>query len=235
MSLPELVDGVETHRKTLTAFNTDEASVEALRDRFAAHNVEVKTVESPDVPDEYVVLGEGEEFVTAARVPDLLDPPETGSFDDASDPILDALDRTMFTTFNAAELLTISRDIEELARQVGSGRLHAGFQTLNVLAGELDAYERLAGQSGLHVDAYAAAEGEVPDHDDSLAIHVERSEEIRSTWFVAYDGGGRDEHKCALVAEEREPGTYCGFWTYDEDTVDYVCSHLRESYPLVPA
>lgn len=234
MSLLELVDGVETHRKTLTAFNTDEASVEALRDRFAAHNVKVTTVESPDLPDEYVVLGEGEEFVTAARVPDLLDPPESGAFD-AGDPILEALDRTTFTTFDAAELLAISRDIEERARQVGSGRLHAGFQTLDVLAGELDAYERLAVQSGLHVDAYAAAEGEVPDHDDSLAIHVERSEEIRSTWFVAYDGGGRDEHKCALVAEEREPDAYYGFWTYDEDTVDYVCSHLQESYPLVPA
>lgn len=236
MSLTELVDGVETHSGTHTSFDADEASVATLCDRFAADAVEVRGLDSPDVPGKYAALGESEEFVTATRVPDVLDSPDPGGlFDDGVGDPDDALGGTAFATFDADGVHTVSRRIEDRAWRVGNGRLHAGVQTLDALADELDVYQRLAGRSGLHVDAYAAAEGTVPDHDDSLAVHVERADEIRSTRFVAYDGGGRGEHKCALVVEEREPDAFCGFWTYDPDTVDYVCSYLRESYPLIPA
>lgn len=229
MSLTELVDGVETHQRTLTAFNTDEASVESLRDRFAAHNVEVEREESPDVPEAYAVLGEAEEFVTAARVPDLLDPPEPMG------PIAGALDRTTLATFDPSELDDAVWNVAERAREVGTGRLHVGVQTLEDLADGLDTYEKLARRSGVHVDAYAAATGSVPDHNDALAVHVERAAEILSTRFVAFDGGGSDDHKRALVAEERESGEFQGFRTADPDTVDYVRSYLTDTYPLVPA
>ena len=73
----------------------------------------------------------------------------------------------------------------------------------------------------------------MPRHDTDLTIHVERSDEIRESWFVVYDGGGVDVNKCALVAEEREPRSFYGFWTYDPETVDWLLEYLSETYGLV--
>jgi hypothetical protein len=238
MSLTELISGVEAHRKTLTVFNADPGTVEALRERFAERNVTVTAASAPGAPREYVVLGQGESFLTAADVDDLL--PEAGESSvgfetDRGEPILDALDRTTFTAYEPSKLLAASREIEDRAWRVGRGAIHAGFQTLDILEGQLDVYERLAALDELDVHLYAAAEGAVPDHGDDLTVHVERADEIRSTWFVAYDGAGVPENKCALVADEHTPREFAGFWTYDPATVDYVVDHLGEQYPLIPS
>lgn len=72
-----------------------------------------------------------------------------------------------------------------------------------------------------------------PDTDlpatEQFTLHPERTEEIERSWFVAYDGGGVPENKCALLAEERADGFY-GFWTYGPDTVDYLIDHLTATY-----
>ncbi|OYR41867.1 DICT sensory domain-containing protein, partial [Halorubrum sp. Eb13] len=145
------------------------------------------------------------------------------------EPILDHLDETMFTSYSREDMVAASREIEDRAWRVGDGELHAGFQTLDVLTGEADTYDLLGEKERLSVHAYAANEGDPPDVEH-YTVHVGETAEIRETWFVAYDGGGYDDAKCALLAEERAPGEFFGFWSYDPETVDYIIDYLAERY-----
>jgi hypothetical protein len=236
MSLTELIGGVEDHEKTLTVFNAEEATVDALRAQFGDRNLTIRgeTTDSGR-PERFVVLWEEGEFVTAAAVEDVV-----GEQADAEDlrgdayrPILDHLDETLFTSYDTGQMVAASREIEDRAWRLGKGQLHAGFQRLSILEEQLDVYTRLAGKERLDVHAYATPDAEVPEHDTDLTIHVERAEEIGRTWFVAYDGANVDVNKCALVAEERESRSFYGFWTYDPDTVDWIIDYLQRAYGLV--
>ncbi len=237
MSLPELIAGVEDHEKTLTVFNADDDRVEGLREQFRDRNLTVTAERTPSGrPAAFAVLAEDGEFVTAADVGEVLVSPDDGAdpdFDEESyGPILDHLDETLFTSYDADQMVAASREIEDRAWRVGAGTLHAGFQRLSVLDEQLDVYGRLA-ESELDVHAYAVPDADVPEHDTDLTIHVERADEIERSWFVAYDGDGVDVNKCALLAEERESRGFYGFWTYDPSTVDWIIDHLESTYGLV--
>jgi len=252
MSLIELIAGVEAREATLTVFNADPAAAEELREHFADRHVRVVEERTDGGPDGYAVLSRDGEFVTAATVDELLPGDETASADDGSgegdatdgdaaadsgtgdrrrvgEPILDHLDETMFTSYSHGDMVAASREIEDRAWRVGDGELHAGFQTLDVLTGETDTYDLLGGKERLDVHAYAANEGDPPDVKH-YTVHVGETAEIRETWFVAYDGGGYDDAKCALLAEERAPGEFFGFWSYGPEAVDYIIDYLTERY-----
>ncbi|WP_424014577.1 DICT sensory domain-containing protein [Halorubrum xinjiangense] len=247
MSLIELIAGVEAHEATLTVFNADPAVTDELREHFADRNVRIVDDQTASGPEEFAVLARDGEFVTAASVDDLLSRPggdETEEAGDAGDgelrragatgdrvgrPVLDHLDETMFTSYSREDMVAASREIEDRAWRVGDGELHAGFQTLDVLTGEADTYDLLGEKERLDVHAYAADEGEAPDVEH-YTVHVGKTAEIRETWFVAYDGGGYEDAKCALLAEERAPGEFYGFWSYDPETVDYIIDYLTERY-----
>ena len=242
MSLTELIRGVEDHEKTLTVFNAGREAVEAVEERFHDRNLTVRAERTESGrPRAFAVLSSGnpeeEEFVTAAGLDDVIGertPTEPGVDDAAHRPILDHLDETMFTSYDTRQMVAASREIEDRAWRLGKGALHAGFQHLSLLQDQMGVYERLASKDGLDVHAYAYPDqGTVPDHAADLTIHVERSREIESTRFVAYDGGGVDVNKCALLAEERDPRTFYGFWTYDPDTVDWIVECLERSCGLV--
>jgi DICT domain-containing protein len=228
MSLSELIAGVEAHRKTLTVYNTDPGDAATLRDRFSERNVAVESAHTPEGPESYAVLHRDGEFLTAAAVEDVL-ARDTGA---TERPILDHIDQTTFTSYDTGQMTAASREIEDRAWRIGAGQLHAGFQTVSVIGSQLDAYEQLASREGLDVHAYGYPDAEVPDHE-GFTVHVERSREIRESWFVVYDGDGDDASKCALLAEEREPRSFYGFWTYDPDTVDWIVDHLRSAYGLL--
>jgi DICT domain-containing protein len=235
MSLTELIAGVEAHRKTLTVFNVDDAVVSTLRDQFADRNVAVRHAETAEGPERYAVLHEGEEFVTAVSVADVLGDGEDRSvgFDDATyRPILDHLDEAMFTSFSVRKMVAASYEIEDRAWRVGTGALHAGFQTVSTFDTRRDVYERLGAREGLSVHAYAYPDTE-PAPTDHVTLHAARADELADTWFVVYDGGGVDENKCALLAEERGERSFYGFWTYDPRTVDYILDHLDRQYARV--
>lgn len=236
MSLSELIAGVEDHEKTLTVFNGDEATLASLCRQFQDRNLSVVGDTTAAGSPRFVVLSDDEEFLTAAGLDDVLGQPDTKrkpEFDgEAHRPILDHLDETMFTSYDTDQMVAASREIEDRAWRIGSGRLHSGFQRLSVLGTQLDVYTQLANKD-LEVHAYASPDGPVPQHDTDLTIHVERAEEIRNCWFVAYDGACVDVNKCALLAEEREPRTFYGFWTYDPSTVDWILDHLESSYGVV--
>ncbi|WP_255196381.1 DICT sensory domain-containing protein [Halorarius litoreus] len=237
MSLTELIEGVEAHEKTLRVFNADPEVVDTLRVQFGDRNLTVVGESTPSgQPSAFVVLSQDDEFVTAASVAEVLvDDAEAdpGFSADSYRPILDHLDETLFTSYDTQQMISASREIEDRAWRLGKGELHAGFQKLSILAPQMDVYERLAEKEGLDVHAYAAPDADVPRHDTDMTIHVERSDEIRRSWFVVYDGGGVDVNKCALLAEERESRAFYGFWTYDPDTVDWLVDYLGKAYGLV--
>lgn len=251
MSLIELIAGVEASEATLTVFNTDPDVRESLAEHFADRNVRIVADETDHGPPEFAVLARDGEFETAASIEELLPyrsvtagEGSAGATDDGDEvddggvrpselrtggPVLDRLDETLFTSYSKPDMVAASREIEDRAWRVGDGELHAGFQTLDVLTGENRTYNRLAELDELDVYAYAAAEGSLPNAEH-YTVRVEETPEIRETWFVAYDGGGFDEAKCVLLAEEREPGRFYGFWSYDPDTVDDVIGYLTDRY-----
>ncbi|ADJ15006.1 DICT sensory domain-containing protein [Halalkalicoccus jeotgali] len=231
MSLTELISGVESHERTLTVYNAADA-VEDLRDRFADRNLVVEAVETETGPERFLVLSHDGEFLTAVGVDELLSDPEptsAGFGGDPYQPILDHIDETLFTSYDRGEMLAASREIEDRAWRVGAGELHAGFQRISTLESQLDTYSALGSLEALSVHTYASADTEVPAQTDFL-IHADDAEEITASWFVAFDGAGLDHAKCALLAEERSPGEFYGFWSYDPDTVEYVIEHLRSTY-----
>jgi hypothetical protein len=238
MSLSELITGVEDHEKRLTVYNAPEDAVSALREQFRDRNLSVSAERTPSGrPTSFVVLAKDDTFVTAADLEEVLDP-DTGETDpgfegEAYRPILDHLDETMFTSYDIEQMVAASREIEDRAWRVGKGALHSGFQQLSILEDQMDIYEQLAGKGSLDIHAYGAPDTDVPEHDTDLTIHVERADEIERSWFVVYDGAGVDVNKCALLAEEREPRAFYGFWTYDPDTVDWIIDHLESTYGLV--
>ncbi|SMO44552.1 DICT sensory domain-containing protein [Halorubrum cibi] len=241
MSLIEIISGVEAREATLTVFDRDPSVAETLAEHFADRNLRVVAERPAEGPTGYAVLSRGGEFVTAVSVDEVLPGSAGGDADGppgeadrapsrrVGEPVLDHLDETLFTSYSRSDMVAASREIEDRAWRVGDGELHAGFQTLDVLTGESNTYDRLGGKERLEVHAYAAAEGEAPN-TDRYEVHIGRTAEIRETWFVAYDGGGFDGAKCVLLAEEREPDRFYGFWSYDPDTVDRVIDYLTERY-----
>ncbi|MCQ4333796.1 histidine kinase [Natronomonas sp. F2-12] len=238
MSFTELIAGVEDHEKVLTVFNADKGVTSALREQFHDRNISVSTERtSSGRPNAFVVLSDDGEFVTAADAENILEPDEgrtdPGFDGDPYRPILDHLDQTMFTSYDIGQMVAASREIEDRAWRIGKGSLRSGFQRLSILHDQMDIYEQLAEKGSLDVHAYAVPDTEVPEHDTGLTIHVERSDEIERSWFVAYDGAGVDVNKCALLAEEREERSFYGFWTYDPATVDWIIDHLESTYGLI--
>jgi len=237
MSLTELIAGVEDHQRTLTVFNAGEDVTEEIRSQFDDRNVAVERERTESGrPGEFVTLSDREEVLAATSLSAFRNatgsgPDQIALDDRGTSPILDRLDETMFTTWSSQQMLTASREIEDRAFRVGIGKLHAGFQRLSVLNQELDRYDRL-GESSLDVHAYAIPDADPPE-ERTFTLHIERAEEIARSWFVAFDGGGDDRQKCALLAEERDPDDFYGFWTYDPGTVDYIIDHLESSYGLV--
>jgi Sensory domain in DIguanylate Cyclases and Two-component system len=231
MSLTELIAGVEAHETTLTVYNAEEA-VTDLRERFADRNLTVEVGTATGGPDRFAVLSRGGECVSATGIEALLADPDAeqaGFQSDPYRPILDHLDETLFTSYDRGEMLAASREIEDRAWRVGRGELHAGFQRLSTLRPQLETYRALGKHDGLTVHTYGVPDAEIRTRGAFL-VHAEESEEIATSWFVAFDGDGLDGNACALLAEERLPGEFYGFWTYDPDTVRYVIDHLSATY-----
>lgn len=235
MAFAELIAGVEDHEKTLTVY--DEGAAGEVRERFADRNVVVEAGRAEGDPERFAVLSRDGEFLAAVGIDDLLEEPamRRPGFDaNPYRPILDELDETMFTSYDDRQMLAASREIEDRAWRVGRGTLHAGFQRVSTFLPQFGPYTALGERGSLTAHVYASPDRSVPPQD-AFVVHLEESEEIERFWFLAYDGGGLDENKCALLAEEREPNSFYGFWTYDPDTVDYMIDHLSSTYLPVDA
>lgn len=235
MSLRDLIADIETRTMTLTVVNTPDGIVDDLRDQYEDRHLTIDTRMLPEEPEQFAILSREDTFVTAVSLDDIYRPPDAEQPTETGverSPILDHLDETLFTSYSIEEMFMASREIEDRAWRIGSGELHAGFQTLSVLKGQTDAYTQLGEHTSLSVHTYAAPVSDtpvLPDHD-AFRLHTEHDEEIQQTWFVAYDGDGVDENMCALLAEERGDREFYGFWTYDPNTVEYLIGYLKSNY-----
>ncbi|WP_435067768.1 DICT sensory domain-containing protein [Haloplanus sp. C73] len=234
MGLFELIAAVDDEAKTLTVCNPEAGVTSALREHFADRNLAIERADVDSGPQNYAVLSHGDQFLAAIDVSDVLaEQPgvEPGFTRETYDAVLDELDETMFTSYDTERMVAASKEIEDRAWRGGAGELHAGFQTCGRFASQAEAYDHIAQRDSLAVHVYAHPEGQEDFTPPSApTLHLSTATEIRDTWFVAYDGGGVDAAKCALLAEERLPGSFYGFWTYDAETVDDIIDHLRSTY-----
>lgn len=165
-----------------------------------------------------------------------VDEPPTGEpWDDDTDrtayrQFLGLFRNSPFSTTDRAQLLATSREIEDRAWRAGQGELHAGFQSMSVFRSQAGPYRRLAEETGLDVRVYGRPDWTPFDSNDLGTVAVD-DDDIGRVWFVVYrDPSG--ENSCALLAEERSPDEYFGFWTYDDRLVDRIVEYLDATYTV---
>lgn len=243
-SLHELIEHVDAERPTLTVydFDGDEEGLSALARHCETMNVEFRQASlGPSHPDDVAMLHRGSDLIDAVSVQSLLGALEVSDSDVAAGAfaetegatLLSDLSRSTFGARGASKsfLIDVSHVIELEAWRTGRGELHASFQELSRLWGDAEArriYRRLA-ESGIAVHVYGTPDVEPPEWD-GVTTHAIENEEIASSWFVAYDGGGDPEKTATLLVEEREPDTYHGFWSYRADRADQTLTYLRAEY-----
>ena len=201
---------------------------------FGDSHVELKHVPM-EVEREFVVVSDDEEAKAVLHLDDVLaftdpasateQPPER---EERYREFLSALADTTFSSLNRRHMLAASREFEDRAYRVGAGRFYAGFQGLSKLRDQLSTYRGL-GRVGLEVHVYGAPDW-APPYLDGVVVHPTEAAEVAESWFVAFDGGGEDDQKCALLAEDRGDDRFHGVWTYDPDLVDALVDYLEREY-----
>lgn len=239
MSLYRVIELVGQLKKELTLFNVGptESIDERLSAHFETHNVRITTVQTASGrPTDIAVLSNNGELLEVFDVDLLRDfvdnsqssPGTVGISDAKYEVLLSHLKETTFQSHDTEEMLYASREIEDRARRVGTGSIHAGFQQCSVMSNQQAIYTDLA-QRELDVHTYGVPDT-TPPNLDNIQIHTSRADEIAEMWFVVFDGDGDDAQKTALIAKEVEENVFYGTWTYDSTIVDHVLDHLEATY-----
>ncbi|THE65178.1 histidine kinase [Salinadaptatus halalkaliphilus] len=121
-------------------------------------------------------------------------------------------------------LILLSRYIEQLAWEHGTGTVRSAFQHLSRIDDEIGTrrvYEQLE-ETDLDVHVYGIDDGSVPDLE--MTVHAGSSRTYRNSWFVVYNppAGIETTDAGALVCLETEPRIWDGFFTFDPDCVDAI-------------
>lgn len=240
VTLLDIIDRVRSSEKTLTLFNLPAASAldTELASFFEDLNVRVDVDETVAEAPTFATLTASDEFYTAVtgdELQALLDGPTPGpdglGIDDEEHAgLLSPLKEITFTSYDIGRMMDVTREIEDRAFRHGTGELHVGFQTLSRFTAQTEVYRRLA-TTDLEIHIYGAPDATVDV--EGLQVHATDNEEVRRTWFVAFDGGDTPEDKCALLAREGEVEGFYGCWTYDSDVVDRVVEYLSGRYDRV--
>ncbi len=236
-ALSDALDAVEATRKTLEVY-TDEATVAAeLSDQFATRNVDVARHALPPRDDSgfIVIRDAGGEFRGAVGIDQfraLLDPeiqPPWADDDMEYGELFDFLDNTIFSSYDRRQMLAAAREFEERAWRADAGTLHVGFQNPEAFLMQMPVYDRFARERDLEIRIYVAAEWDGYVHE-AITIVTDEAGEIGHFWFVLFDGGTDPQHACGVLAEERTPGRYYGFWTYDPARTTEIITYLEGTY-----
>jgi len=230
----ELRERARGPAKTITTFGPEAYDdIEAALDRFDVDVVH----ESLPIPESsgYLVVKRGEEYlgaISAAAFGELRDPPAGAPWDastreSAYRELVALLSGSSFEMDDRRRLVATAREVEDRAWRTGRGSLAVTFQSLSAFEGQLPVYDRLAAGTDLSITVFGKPDWE-PPAVDGVDIHRDEAGALADFWVVAFDGAGEDEDKCALIAEEVEPGSYVGVVTYDPSVVDDVTAHLRD-------
>lgn len=240
-SLHAAIDAVRADRPTLTLCNVEDAApsaVEAVTDHFHQRDVAVRTATlDAEDPRAFALLHRGPELLASANLAVVADAVDVSDDESFSSPRrLNVLGAIGSDTHGAggvdrAFLAEASRVVELRAARTGGGRIDAGFQSLSRLWNEPRTrriYERLAA-AGVDVHAYGVDDATWPD-ETAVTVHASADPEIRDSWFVVHDGDGDGGRMGALVAEERDPGVYDGYWTLAPDRVRGLSAYVRRTH-----
>lgn len=246
MAIADIIGDVDSQQRTLTVINREEYDpiMNLLRKLFDTEHVDVResgvepagpanilqlqdehgTAIATSTLDEIrdrLLLVNSDIYITGTTP---LDEVETSD-------VVENLDDTMFTVSGKSKflLIHISRHVERMALDTGSGTLHSGFQYLSRIHDERGtdkAYRQLV-DTDVSVHVYGVPDWESQPSD--MHVHT-GTEELEKAWFVVHDGDGRDEQKAALVCLETGPNEYEGFWTFQPPIVDDVLEYLETTY-----
>lgn len=238
MSFASVFEEVAARRRSLVVYSATEDDLAAVAP-FATRNVTVEFRRLPASSDPFVVVRDGDGgFVGSTSLdtlehltrPEVTPPWGVADEDAAHRAFRELLDTTLFASFDRQQLLATVREFEERAWRVGEGRLHVGFQSGRALARQVPVYRRLAGETDLDVHLYVQP-GEAPRAIPDATLHVETAAEIGAYWFFVFVPADPDTRQhCALLAEERAPGDFYGFWTYERRLVDELLGYLESTY-----
>jgi DICT domain-containing protein len=238
MNLRRTIEFVRENQKELALFNLGppDPIIQKLEAFLQTQNVRITTRDTASgKPADIAVLSNSDTVLAVVELRDLrelVDQSDSqvavGIADSAYKDILIHLKETTFTSHDTEQMLYASREIEDRARRLGDGTLHAGFQRCSVMRDQRAIYSYLAAQ-GCRVHGYACPDDVTVDLG-TAQVHEENTAEIANHWFVVFDGGGTDAHKSALLAQERANDEFYGFWTYDAEIVDSLCEYLETTY-----
>lgn len=235
MSLESVLEEAKRRRKSLVHYAPEPGD---FADQFAARNVDVTYRPLPiGGPEPFVVVRQDGTFCGAITVgnlrrylwPPIRRPRDLDALSPAYRALFELLDDAVFASLRRRQLLATAREIEDRAQRTGRGTLHAGFQSPSAFRPQRSVYRQLAAATDLDIHVYVGASAATADLEtEEIALHAEgdagggevAENEVGRFWFLAFDGGGDDGRKCALVAEQRDSETYYGVWTYDPALVD---------------
>lgn len=236
-TLREILQAVEDYRQVVTVYNYtgDDTGLGNLRRFFGNQNVELRSRRTPDgVPRDFVVLHRKGEFLAADRFEDVHTAAmgrEAVASPDSLETmpyptVLDAVDHTIFEGYDKSTMIGISRGVEQFAWRAAEGEIHAGFQRLSLIDQQREIYESLADR-GVGVHVYGQADTDA--RTQNFTTHAYDDEEITRSWFVVFDRD--DGPRRGLLAWERVPGDFHGFWTTRDEPIDAVLARVRERFP----
>lgn len=228
MSLHDVIASVEGRELTLLVRSPSDTArlVEEVTEYLETQSVEVR--HEPTSSEEGAILrqdGEDLARVSIDALRALVDPQVVRRLGETVPykPLLEELSGTTFSSYDRSQMLQTSREIEDRAWRQGFGRLYAGFQRLSVFEDQVEVYSTLA-ESNLEVNVFGEPDVEPPE--GPFTVHEAAGSAVAPYWFVVYDGGDRRAQASALLAEEREPNNYYGFWTYDSELVSQILAAL---------
>lgn len=230
-SLADIVERVETDRQTLRVCNVpDGVSLESVEAFVEPDDLELEIVDTPTRPAGVVdLIDDGGRIASSPlaavrRYARAWEESTTLGLRTEPPAVLTAMQGTTFESYDKRRMVMASRIVEFRAWNAGSGTLHAGFQQLSKLDYQPTVYRTLAA-SDVDVHVYGEPDREpLPDLD--VTVHRSDDEEVRRHWWVAYDGDGNDETKVVLLAQERAPNRFYGFWTERAHVVDDVLDRM---------
>lgn len=232
-TLDEIIESMNFAEKTLRICNATcgSATLETLVSFFEPHDLEIVVETVSNRPDDVVDLYDRGTRIASSSVSAVVQYVrdwETNELDPAREPptVVEELRDNYFESYDKQRMILASRIGEIRAWSNGSGTVHAGFQQLSKVTLQEAVYRNLA-ELGVEVHVYGEGDEELPA-DLEVVAHRSADEEITGHWWVAYDGDGDDEEKTVLLAQERRPNRFYGFWTEHPSVVDEVIARLAD-------
>lgn len=217
-----------------------------LEETFDERTLEVGELDLPDAAEDVVALLDGDEVVASSPLHALEDEilfvnsdlyiTGAKALGDVTLPSVFAnLDETPFRVrgYPASDseklpLIMISRYIEQLAWEHGSGRLRSSFQRLSRLNDERGTRQvyRTLGETDVDVHVYGVPDW-LPPKSFPGVIHAGYHGEFRTSWFVVFHVDDPQAKTAALVAERVGDNEWEALWTFDDDRIRAVNRYIE--------